>query len=167
MKPQRTVTNGLMILFVVAGAVIDADKPNFTGIWVMDKSKSEGVASDVQQTMTLTQVGDKLTLMNKVASDDGEFMVNDVYEINGKEVEFVQKRDDDEAKGKRTSKWLADGSGFESSEEITVNTGDGLSVVQHIKKKWIMAPDGKSFTVELDLTGPNGSRHTKRTFVKK
>ena len=44
--------------------------------------------------------------------------MSDAYIINGKEVEFSQKVNDQESKGKRTSKWLEDGSGFESNEEL-------------------------------------------------
>lgn len=117
--------------------------------------------------MTLTQSEDKLILENKITTEDGDNTVNDTYIINGKEVEFTQKVNDRESKGKRTSKWLADGSGFESSEEITREASDGTQMTLQVTRKWVMAAEGKAFTVEMTVKGPNGTQHTKRTFVKK
>ena len=142
-------------------------KANFTGTWVMDKSRSEGVAPGVEQTMTLTQSDDKLILENRIKTEDGDLTVSDTYIINGKELEFTQKVNDLESKGKRTSKWLADGSGFESSEEITRQAGDGTQITQQVTRKWVIAADGKTFTIEMSVKGPNGTQHTKRVFVKK
>ncbi len=147
--------------------VFAAGKPNFTGTWVMDKSKTEGVPPEVEQTMTLTQTEDKLVLQNKITTDNGENLVNDTYIINGKEVEFTQKVNERESKGKRTAKWLADGSGFESSEELTRELSDGTTIKQQVTRRWVMTADGKTFTVEMTITGPNGTQQTKRTFVKK
>jgi hypothetical protein len=147
--------------------VFAAGKPNFTGTWVMDKSRTEGVPPGVEQTMTLTQTEDKLVLNNKISTDDGENVVNDTYLINGKEVEFTQKVNEQESKGKRTAKWLADGSGFESSEQIERETADGTKITQQVTRRWVMSADGKSFTVEMTINGPNGTQQTKRTFVKK
>ena len=148
-------------------AVFAAAKPNFTGTWEMDSSRSEGIPAGVKQTMTLTQSEDKLILENKITTDDGDIAVSDIYIINGKEVEFTQKVSDQESKGKRTSKWLADGSGFEASEEITRQGGDGTQITQQVTRKFVMPADGKTFTVEMTVKGPNGTQQTKRVFVKK
>ena len=154
------LTFSLSLSFAVANV-------NFTGTWVMDKSRSEGVPPGVEQTMTLTQSEDKLILENKITTEDGDNTVNDTYIINGKEVEFSQKVNGQESKGKRTSKWLTDGSGFESSEELTREGSDGSQTTQQVTRRWVMAADGKSFTVEMTVKGPDGTRQTKRTFVKK
>ena len=161
-----TVTIGTVLVLSLSLAFAAA-KANFTGTWVMDKSRSEGVPPEVEQTMILTQSEDKLVLENKITRDGNDLMVSDTYIINGKEVEFTQKVNELESKGKRTSKWLADGSGFESSEEITREAGDGTQVAQQVTRKWVMAADGKTFTVEMSVKGPNGTQQTKRVFVKK
>ena len=164
---SKIVMTSLVILALALGSGFAATKANFTGTWVMDKAKSEGVPDGVEQTMTLTQAGDTLTLENKIVSDQGNITINDTYNINGKEVEFSQKRNDVVGKGKRTSTWSADGNGFDSTEDIKFETPDGETITQHVTRKWILAADGKSFTVDLNATGPNGTSHTKRTFVKK
>lgn len=155
------------ILALNLSLVFAAAKANFTGTWVMDKSRSEGVPPEVEQTMVLTQSDDKVILENKITRDGNVITVSDTYIINGKEEAFTQKVNDQESKGKRTSKWLADGSGFESSEEIIRQAGDGTQVTLQVTRKWVMAADGKTFTVEMSVKGPNGTQQTKRVFVKK
>jgi hypothetical protein len=158
----------LVTALVLAGTLaLAATKANFSGTWVMDKSRSEGIPPNVEQTMTLTQVDDSLTLQNKIVTAEGNLNVSDTFTINGKEVEFTQKVNDEEIKGKRTSKWLADGNGFESNEEFTLVGGDNLPITQQITRKWVMSADGKTFTIDLFGKTPNGDLHTKRTFVKK
>ena len=161
-----TVTIGAMLALNLS-LVLAATKANFNGTWVMDKSRSEGLAPDVEQTMILKQSEDKLTVENRITGGGNDLTVSDTYILNGKEVEFSQKVNDQESKGKRTSKWLEDGSGFESSEELIRQVGDGTQITQQVTRKWVMAADGKMFTVEMNVKGPNGMRQTKRVFVKK
>ena len=40
-------------------------------------------------------------------------------------------------------------------------------MAQQVTRRWVMSPDGKTFTVEMTINGPNGTTQTKRTFVKK
>ena len=164
---HRILVTGTAVLVFLLGSALALAKANFTGTWVMDKSKSEGNIVATEQTMTITQDGDTLTLQNKMVIDEGELLISDSYTLNGKEVEFTQKRNEIVGKGKRTAKWSADGNGFDSVEDITFETPDGQTLTQHVTRKWVMAADGKSFTVELENKGPNGSQRTKRFFVKK
>ena len=164
---KKVTVVAVTILALSLSLAFAAAKANFTGSWVMDNGRSEGVPAEVEQTMTLTLSEDKLVLENRIKTAQGDLTVNDTYIINGKEVEFTQKVNDQESKGKRTSKWLADGSGFESSEEVTRQAGDGTQITQQVTRKWVMAADGKSFTVEMSVKGPNGTQQTKRVFVKK
>jgi len=154
-------------LVLTAGLAFAAAKADFSGTWVMDKTRSEGIPPNVEQTMTLTQTGDNLTMQNKIVTGEGDININDSFTINGKEVEFTQKRNEEEIKGKRTSKWLADGNSFESSEEFTIPGGDNVPITQQINRKWVMSADGKTFTVDLFGKTPSGDVHTKRIFVRK
>jgi hypothetical protein len=164
---RRMVIGSIAVSVLTLTLGIAAAKANFTGTWVMDKTKSEGLQPGVEQTMTITQAGDTLTLENKIVSEQGDLTVNDSYNIDGKEAPLTQKRNGQEVKGKRTAKWSADGNGFESVEELTVEAADGQTITQHITRKWVMSGDGKTFTIEMNIKGPNGEQTTKRTFVKK
>jgi hypothetical protein len=156
------------VLVLTVGIAFGSAKPNFNGTWVMDASKSEGIPANVAQTMTLTQADDNLTLQNKIVTADGDINVTDAFIISGKEVDFTQKVNGVEIKGKRTSKWSADNNGFESNEEFTVEGGDGQSTTQQIRRLWVISADGKILTIDLfGKTSTGEDLHTKRTFVKK
>lgn len=164
---RKTRVAFLAAMVLSGGLAFAAAKANFNGTWVMDKTRSEGLPPGVEQLMTITQTGDKLALENKIVTPAGEITISDTFNLNGKEEEVTEKRNDEELKGKRTSKWLADGSGFESSDELTTVGGDGLPISQQINRKWIMSADGKTFTVDLSGTTPRGEMHSKRVFVRK
>ena len=162
---QRIVL--LSALILTGSLAFAAAKADFSGTWVMDKTKSEGIPPNVEQTMTLSQLGDNLTMQNKIVTPEGDININDSFTINGKEVEFTQKRNDEEIKGKRTSKWLPENNSFESTEEFTILGGDNVPITQQITRKWVMSADGKTFTVDLIGKTPSGDVHTRRIFVKK
>jgi hypothetical protein len=152
-----------MTLCAVAAAAAKAD---FSGTWVMDKGRSEGVPPDMEQTMTVTQNGDTLNVETKVVTDQGDQTVAGAYTFNGQEMAYTPKRGGAEGKGKRTAKWTADGNGFEVAEEEKFDSPNG-EVTFQFTRKWQMLPDGKTLTIELEVKGPNGPQHSKRTFVKK
>src|SRR5215212_2858956 len=79
----------LLFLLIALTVVAAADKGNFSGTWIMDPAKSEGLPPDVEQMMKVSQTDDKIMLETKVVSDQGSFTISDSYTANGKEVEFV------------------------------------------------------------------------------
>lgn len=153
-------------LCLAAAAVMALDRSNFTGTWVMDKSKSEGVPPDMEQTMTVTHNGDTINQETKIVTDQGDQSVATSYVLDGKEVEYSVKRPIGEGQGKRIARWTVDGNGFEVNEEEKVNAANG-PVVLKFARKWTMTPGGNTLTIELDIEGPNGKQRTKRTFTKK
>jgi hypothetical protein len=157
----------LLIITSVAltlGLAIVSAKADFNGDWTMDKSRTEGLPPDVEQTMTIKQTGDTLDIVTKVTADSGDQTVPVTYVLDGKTVEYQTSRQGLEGKGKRTGKWTSDG--FEVNEEESLNGPQGPVVVQ-FSRKWTMQPDGKTVVIVMDIKGPNGSQTIKRTFVKK
>lgn len=165
---MKRLIAAIFCLGLGAAAVMAVEKANFSGAWVMDKGRSEGLTPDMEQTMTVTQNGDTINLETRVVTDQGDQSVTGTYVLDGKEVEYAAKRPGmgAEGKGKRIARWSADGNGFEVTEEENLNTQSGPAVLKFLRK-WNIAADGKSLTIELDVEGPNGKQHTKRTFVKK
>jgi hypothetical protein len=149
---------------VVASAAMKAD---FSGKWTMDKAKSEGVPPGMEQTMTITQTGDKIDLETKITGGPmGERIVKDSYTADGKETDFTpQGPQGAMGKGKRTTKWTADGTGLEVSETATLDGPNGAEEVS-ATRKWTLAPDGKTLTIELTFRGSEVSQQSKRVFVK-
>ena len=148
---------------VVASAAAKAD---FSGKWAMDKTKSEGVPPNVEQVMTVTQTGDKIDLETKITAPQGERTVKDSYTVDCKETDFTpQGPQGPMGKGKRTAKWSADGAALEVSETATLDGPNGPDEVS-ATRKWTLAADGKTLTIEITFNGEQGTQKTRRVFVK-
>jgi hypothetical protein len=148
---------------VVASAAAKAD---FSGKWALDKAKSEGLPPNVDQTMTVTQTGDKIELETKITGPQGERTIKDTYTADGKEADFTpQGPQGPIGKGKRTAKWSADGAALEVSETATLDGPNGPDEVS-ATRKWTLAADGKTMTIEITFNGEQGTQKTKRVFVK-
>ena len=78
----------LLLISLLAGA---AQKPNFTGAWVMDRDRSFGMPGNMQQTMTVNHTGDQIELETKLIQPDNERTVKDSYLLDGKERELMTR----------------------------------------------------------------------------
>ena len=164
---RRIATASVITLVFALSVTLASAKANFSGTWVMDASKSEGIPNSVQQEMTVVQTDDTIKLETRVKTDEGDFAIADSYVVNGKEVDFVpQTPEGPNGKGKRTAKWTADGNGIEVTEQATFDTPDG-QITQQMTRKWTLSADGKSLVIELSAKGPQGATNTKRVFTKK
>lgn len=164
---HKTLFASLIMLLLVAGLAAAGAKTNFSGTWVLDKSKSEGLPPEMDQMMTVSLDGDKLSLETTLITGEEKQSVKDSYTLNGTPEEFTPRvGGGTTGKGKRTAKWTADGSGIEVSEDAKVETQDGDANTT-MKRKWQLSADGKTLTIELNFSGPNGEVNSKRTFVKK
>ena len=156
-----------LTVFVFALTAAGAAKANFSGTWIMDASKTEGLPPGIDQVMTVSQEGDLIKLETKVMTDQGSQAISDSYKVDGKENDFEpQGPNGPVGKGKRTAKWTADGQGIEVIEQATVNTPDGEAQIK-MTRKWNLSADGKTLVIVLDVEGPNGAQTVKRTFNKK
>ncbi|MCA1575783.1 MAG: hypothetical protein LC794_00305 [Acidobacteria bacterium] len=166
MKHIITTAAAAALVIAVCVAVASA-KADFSGTWILDKTKSEGLPPGLNQTMTVVQTGDKLSLETKLINDEGERVVSDSYMLDGKEAEFTPQTPNGPAgKGKRTAKWSADGNGIEVIENSTFDGPEGPVNIQ-MTRIWTLSADGKTLKIDLTADGPNGKQQVKRTFVKK
>jgi hypothetical protein len=155
----------LTLLCVAAGA---AAKANYNGVWVLDLSRSEGLPAGFEQTVTITQADDKLDLVIKQKTPQGERVINENHVLDGKEIEFkpsVAPNQPPPKNAKRVSKWTADGAGVEIVDNYDVDTPDGVITVV-VKRTWRLAADGKTMTVVQDVKGTMGASQTKRVYNK-
>lgn len=151
----------------VKPATLTSAKADFSGTWILDKNNSEGLPPGMDQTMTVAQTGDKLSLETKLITDEGERVVPDSYVLDGKEAEFAPKAPNGQTgKGTRTAKWSADGNGFEVNETAVFIGPEGQVDIK-TTRIWTLAADGKTLKIELTVEGPNGKQQVKRTFIRK
>ncbi|MCI0664576.1 MAG: hypothetical protein L0220_26245 [Acidobacteria bacterium] len=148
--------------FILVSVIcLAADRPNFSGKWVLDKDKSFSNPPGLEQTITLTQTGDQIKLEAHLKHARGEQNVNETYTLDGKESEFTPQNPPN-AKGKRKASWLPNGRGFLINDETTV---DG-KVVGQLTRKWTISADSKILTVDYFFDDQRGSFESKRVFNK-
>lgn len=164
---RAKIISSVVCLVVAISLGIAAAKPNFSGTWVMDKNGSFGIPPDMEQTMTVTQADDKITVDIKIVTSRGERMINDVYTLDGKEAEFTpQGPSGPSGKGKRSVKWLPNGNGIVVSEETTTDSPNGPVTTQQLRK-WTLSADGTRLIIDFHTDSPRGNFESKRVFVKK
>lgn len=161
---KHIIVSALFLVLCVATASAKAD---FSGAWTLDKSNTEGLPPGMDQTMTVVQNGDKLSLETKMITPDGEHVVADSYLLDGKEAEFTPKAPNGQTgKGKRMAKWSDDGNGIEIKETSTFDGPEGAVNIQ-MTRIWTLSSDGKTLKIDIAVDGPNGKQQVKRTFIRK
>ena len=166
---KRTILLGSVAALVLAFSLVAvAAKANFSGTWLLDKSHSEGLQPDTKdQTLTVVQSDDKISIDTTIVRDSGEVKQSDTYILSGKEVEFKpQAIMGIEGKGKRTAQWAADGNSFDVKEEDVYDAPQGPMAVT-ITRKWTISADGKGLVIDLNIDSPQGAMKVKRAFTKK
>jgi hypothetical protein len=169
---RKLVAAGAALAALALGAAAAgaaAEKPNFTGTWVMDTAKSEGIPSGLEQTVTIKHEGDKLEMVIKQKTPQGERPpVTDNFMLDGQPVDFKPPTPPNQPpprKPKRVGKWTADGSGVELMDTYEVDTPDGPETIV-IKRRWTLSSDGKTLIVEQDVKSPIGSSQARRIYNK-
>src|ERR1041385_4248655 len=76
-------------IFVLSVLALAATKPNFSGNWTMDRARSFGLPSNMNQTLVVTQKDDQIELETKLIQPGNERSVKDTYILDGKEHEFT------------------------------------------------------------------------------
>lgn len=160
----RTILFHLVLLLGVLG--LAADKPNFSGTWVLDKDKSFSNPPGLEQTMTITHNGDQIKLEGKQKTARGEVDLNESYTLDGKQTDFTPPNPPN-AKGKRKASWLPNNKGILIEDEIVSTSPEGQEVTQQITRKWQLSTDGSTLTIDYYFDGPRGSFESKRVFVRK
>ena len=162
----------VLLLLSVAADAADTPRPNFTGTWELDQSRSHSIPPDMKQTMTVAHDGDKVSVELKIVNAQGERVQKDEYVLDGKEVEFTPPAPPNAPagapppKGKRRGGWLPNNKGFFLEEEVQTKNPQGQDVTLLVSRKWMRWPDG-TISIEVIQETPRGTFSNKRVFVKK
>jgi hypothetical protein len=159
-----TVTTALIgaLAFLPASAV----QTDFTGTWVLDTSRSEGLPEGLEQTMTVKQSGDRIEVETHTKTPMGERRTQDVFVLDGQEADFQPVLNVEvSVTGKRTARWSEDRNGIEATERATAQGPQGEFTLTSVRK-WTLAPGGDTLTIELTSNGPQGEMNSTRVFTR-
>ncbi len=160
------ITKATGTLLLLSLLTMAAQKPNFSGSWVMDRARSFGMPGDMQQTMTVIHTADQIELETRLIQPDNERTVKDSYILDGKEREFTPQSPPGQPlpKGRRTSNWLPNGNGILVNEVTTAETPKG-TVTSQLTRKWTLS--NGELVIDMYVDNPSMSYEMKRIFAKK
>jgi hypothetical protein len=163
---STTITTALIAALAILPAT--AAQTDFSGTWVLDASRSEGLPEGMgQSTITVKQSGDRIEVEIHTMTPAGERRTQDVYVLNGQETDFKPILNvEASATGKRTARWSDGGNGFEATETATVQGPQGEITITSVRK-WTLAPGGDGLTIEMTSSGPQGEMKTTRVFTRR
>jgi hypothetical protein len=171
-RPAHAATAALIAAACLClAAYAAASRPDFTGTWELDQSRSHSIPPDMKQTMTVVHDGDALTVETKITNAQGERVVKDAYRLDGRETAFDPPRppnaptDAPAPKGKRAGRWMSNDRGFIVEEEIVSATPQGPETIL-VARKWMSWPDG-TLSIEVITERGGNAFNNKRVFVKK
>ena len=161
MKPMQ-ILSAMVCLLTLSFA---AAKPNLSGTWKLDKDRSFSNAPGLEQTMTIVHNGDEVKLEAKVTVQGRETQVSETWRLDKQEHEFTPPGAPPGAKGKRKASWLPGDKGIMVEDETVVKTQNG-EVTQRTTRKYSLALDGATLTVDYFVDRGDQSFESKRVFTK-
>jgi len=167
---NRVSIIGILGLLLLCSTTISAQKPDFSGSWTMDRARSFGLPGNMNQTMTVKQSGDEVSVETKLIQPNNERTVNDNYVLDGKERDFAPPvppnapANSPAPKGKRTAYWMPGNKGILVDEVTTTEAPKGPTVTK-VTRKWTLSSDGE-LVVDMFVDNPNISYEAKRIFRK-
>jgi hypothetical protein len=151
------------ILLFGLSASLAAQKADLSGTWVLDKDRSFNNGPGFEQTMAISQSGEKVKLEAKQKTPRGETTISEDYALDGKESEFSTQNSPPNSKGKRRASWLPNGRGILVEDEISAEE----KVVRRTARKMALSADGKTLTVDIFIDDPQrGTFELKRVYNK-
>lgn len=155
---KKTVLLCIATVALAALGCVAADKPNFSGKWVLDTEKSDfgQMPAPSSQTQEVDHKDPKLKIKTTTKGPQGDRTAEASYTTDGEENTNPGPQGT-EIKSK--TKW--DGSKLLSTRKLSIQGNDiEISDVQ------VLAEDGKSFTVERTMKSPMGEMTQKLIFKK-
>lgn len=89
MKKIHSLSRIAFALIFLASLSLAAGKPDLSGTWVLDKTRSFSNPPGLDQTMTIVHKGDEVSLEARVTVQGKETVVNETWMLDGKEREFT------------------------------------------------------------------------------
>jgi hypothetical protein len=143
---------GALMAFSAGFSQAWAAKPDFSGTWKLDASKSEfgPMPAPDKWERTITHQDPSLKYKTVQAGPQGEMTTDTSYTTDGKE--SMNKFRGQDVKG--VAKWDGDVLTIQSKREV-----QGMEI--SINERWTLSPDGKVLTIANAISTPQGDFETK------
>jgi hypothetical protein len=148
----------LALFAVLAAAALPAlAKPNFSGDWKLNSSKSTfGQMPVSNMTSKIAHADPKLTNATKMSSDMGDFDMSSTYSTDGKE---TTNEGFGGSSTTSTAKWDGD--------TLLIETKGSFGDQQFtMSEKWTLSADGKILTIARTFKSAMGEGEQKLVFDK-
>jgi hypothetical protein len=168
MKRLFTVCSviGLLVIGALAAGASPAD---FSGTWVLDKAKSEGLSgrmANADITMVVKQDAKQLTTETTYSGGAQEMPAQKaVYNLDGSET-TVEMGGRMPGKATLKAKWMNEGKTLELNSVRQANI-QGNDVTITGQDHWELADGGKTLKVHRVNESPRGKQESTLTFNKK
>ena len=166
---KRLSIFGILGLMLVCTATVSGQQLDFSGSWTMDRARSFGLPPDMNQTMSVTQSGDQITVETKLIRPGNERTQKDTYVLDGKERDFTPPAPPNAPanapppKGKRTAYWIPGNKGILVDDVTTTETPNGPTVTK-VTRKFTLS--NGELVIDMFVDNPNISYEAKRVFKK-
>jgi hypothetical protein len=172
MKWFLSMLGGLSLIVLAVGLASAQGKVNFSGTWVLDKSKS-----DVSELLGTGERAEKLqdaSLIMVVKQEGTTLRVTRTLKVEGEEKQRTFMYRTDGAKTTNTSprgRSIDSKASWEGKNLVIVSTSE-LTILwkefsANIKEVWSLSPDGKTLTIDAQIHSPRGDQRVKALFDKR
>ncbi|HSF25845.1 MAG TPA: hypothetical protein VLE20_16590 [Blastocatellia bacterium] len=166
---MKRISTALALFCVLAVGAVSAAGTDFSGTWVLDKAKSEGLQgpmADVDQTWVVTQDAKTLTVETQFSGGQQEMPAQKrTYNLDGSET-TAEVTGRFPGKAALKAKWMGDGKILELNSVRNINV-QGNDVTIKSTEHWELADDGKTLKVHRTTESPRGTQENKLTLTKK
>ena len=140
-------------------------KTNFTGNWKLNESKSDlgQFAQFAVRTIKADQQQDSIRVTRTSPSFNGDDMtISETLTYDGKETETTVFEN---SKRKSTAKWSDDGQKLNVNYTLLLDF-NGQSMEIKGTEAWTLSTDGKTLTVQISSSSPQGDFSSKAVYDK-
>ena len=158
---KRRIQLAVLALAVAAGTAAAADKPDFTGTWKLDASKSDfgQMRAPDKMERVIDHKDPVIKIKTTQSTPNGDRTSETSYTLDGKE----QKQESQRGVVSFTPKWEGASLVIDIKRTMTIA---GEKVEGSGYERWSLSPDGKAMTVDSKMVLPSGEMAMKAVFVK-
>jgi hypothetical protein len=161
-----------LTLIILSAVLVSAQgKVNYSGTWILDKSKSDvsqfvGIGEDAEKTqdaritMVVEQQGANLKVTRILKTRGDERKEIHTYKIDGNETSNTGFRGETVV---ARAFWEGDKLTIVSTRTMRVLTKD---ISAESRGVWSLSPDGKTLTIAAQVNSPRGEQRVKAVFDK-